>query len=366
MALYEVTSDNLDEIKQTTFDQAGVRERTDLQRLLRKQIDVILPDTLVIAEEFGEWEESKRRIDLLALDKDANIIVIELKRTEDGGHMELQAIRYAAMVSTMTFEQAVDIYSRYLTQNGINTDARAAILDFLKRAEPDEAPFAQDVRIVLVSANFSKELTTAVMWLNKRDLDIRCIRLTPYQDKGRVLIDVQEIIPLPEAAEYQVKIREKEQRERKERTERLSLPRFWEGLLALGEGRTALHAKMSPSERRYMGTGAGISGLGFWYNVSQHGSRVELYISRPDISVNKRMFDELHSHKDEIETVFGKPLSWQRLDTKIASRIAYEVAAGGYKDEEASWQTIQIEMIDGMVRLEKALSPFIAKLMNSK
>ncbi len=95
MALYEVTSENLVKIAQTTFDQAGLRERTDLQRLLKKQIDVVLPDVLVIAEEFGEWEESKRRVDLLGLDKDANLVVIELKRTEDGGHMELQAIRYA-------------------------------------------------------------------------------------------------------------------------------------------------------------------------------------------------------------------------------------------------------------------------------
>ena len=51
---------------------------------------------LVVAEEFGDWEESKRRIDLLGLDRDATLVVIELKRTDDGGHMELQAIRYAA------------------------------------------------------------------------------------------------------------------------------------------------------------------------------------------------------------------------------------------------------------------------------
>src|SRR2546423_843800 len=302
MALYEITSDNLTKIAQTTFDQAGLRERTDLQRLLQKQIDVILPDTLVIAEEFGEWEESKRRIDLLGLDKDANLVVIELKRTEDGGHMELQAIRYAAMVSTMTFERVVDIYGRYLTQNGSNADdARAAILEFLGWEEPDEDSFAQDVRIVLVSANFSKELTTAVMWLNKRDLDIRCIRLTPYQDKGRVLIDVHQVIPLPEAAEYQIQIREKEQRERKEKAERLPLPRFWQSLLALGEGKTPLHAKMSPSERGYIGASSGVNGLGFYYSLSKHGSRVELYIDRRDHALNKRMFDELSSHKDEIE-----------------------------------------------------------------
>ncbi|HEX4945356.1 MAG TPA: hypothetical protein VFZ34_01670 [Blastocatellia bacterium] len=40
-----------------------MRERAGLQRLLKKQIEVITPNTLIIAEEFGEWEKSKRRDD---------------------------------------------------------------------------------------------------------------------------------------------------------------------------------------------------------------------------------------------------------------------------------------------------------------
>lgn len=366
MALYEVTPENLTRIARTSFDQVGLCERTDLQRLLKKQIDVIQPDTLIIAEEFGEWEESKRRIDLLGLDKEANLVVIELKRTEDGGHMELQAIRYAAMVSTMTFDRAIDIYERYLAANGGNADAHAAILDFLGWDEPDEDSFAQDVKIVLVSADFSKELTTAVMWLNKRDLDIRCIRLVPYRDDGRVLIDVQQVIPLPEAAEYQIQIREKELRERQERVERTPLRTFWTSLLALGEGKTALHERMTPHQRDYMSTSAGVSGLTIGYVVARHNSRIELYIDRGDVTVNKRIFDELLSHKDEIEAVFGESLSWQRLETKRACRIAYEFSLGGYKDDEANWQPIQIAMIDALVRLERALSPFISMLARTR
>lgn len=362
MALYEVKTDNFTRIKQASFDQLGLRERTDLQRLLKKQIDVILPNTLVIAEEFGEWEESKRRIDLLGLDKDANLVVIELKRTEDGGHMELQAIRYAAMVSTMTFDRAVDIYERYLAKTGQTTDARAAILNFLGWDEPDEDAFAQNVRIALVSANFSKELTTAVMWLNKRDLDIRCIRLVPYHDNGRVLIDVQQVIPLPEAAEYQIQLREKEQKERRDKIERRPLFRFWESLLALGEGKTSLHSKMSPSERGYIGTRIGINGLGFWYNALQHTSRVELYINRPNALDNVQLFDELLSHKEEIESGFGAPLTWQRLDGKHPCRIAYDISIGGYRDDETKWTAIHSAMIDAMVRLEKTLTPFLDQL----
>ncbi len=52
------------------------------------------------------------------------------------------------------------------------------------------------------------------MWLNERDFDVRCMRVKPYQDDGRVMLDVQQIIPLPEVEEYRVQIKAKQQRER--------------------------------------------------------------------------------------------------------------------------------------------------------
>ena len=46
------------------------------------------------------------------------------------------------------------------------------------------------------------------MWLNERNLDIRCVRLQPYKLGDQVLLDIEQIIPLPEAEDYQVKVRE--------------------------------------------------------------------------------------------------------------------------------------------------------------
>ena len=214
MAIYEITSDDIRKMDETTFSQTGLRERTDLQRLLRRQIEVISPGTLVIAEEFGDWEDSRRRIDLLGIDKDANLVVIELKRTESGGHMDLQAIRYAAMVSTMTFDKVIDVFGKYLESIDSSDEPRESLLKFLEWDEPDENDFAQCVRIVLASADFSKELTTAVMWLNEQGLEISCVRLKPYSDGDRVLLDVQQVIPLPEAQQYQIQLREKTQKSR--------------------------------------------------------------------------------------------------------------------------------------------------------
>lgn len=237
MPIYEVTTDKLREIEPTSFSAAGVRERTDLQRLLKKQIEIISPDTLIIAEEFGEWEDSRRRIDLLGIDKNANLVVFELKRTDDGGHMELQALRYAAMVSTMTFDKAIEVYDDYLRKNNIPDGAEISLLEFLEWDENNDESFAQDVRIVLISAEFSKEITTTVIWLNNYGVDIKCIRIKPYNDNGRTLVDIEQVIPLPEASDYVTQLGVKGRQERVARASNRDFTKFD----VLVNGKTELH-----------------------------------------------------------------------------------------------------------------------------
>lgn len=220
MAIYKLNGDKIVELTQTTFSNEKIREDTDLQRFIINSIETIDKDLLVISSEFGDWEDSKRRIDILCIDKDANLVVVELKRTEDGGHMELQSIRYAAMVAKMTFEKAVKAHSRYLKKQGKeDIDPEETILNFLGWDEANEDEFANDVRIILVSADFSKEITTSVLWLIERDIDIKCIRIRPQKDGANLYFDIQQIIPLPETADYQVKLREKAAEQRQARRE---------------------------------------------------------------------------------------------------------------------------------------------------
>ncbi len=364
MALYEMTPEAFRPLSRASFSEMKVLERNDLQRLLRSQIQVLSADLYVSTEEFGDWDDSRRRIDLLAIDQQANLVVIELKRTNDGGHMELQAIRYAAMVSAMTFEKAEQIHGEFLARMGEPADeARTRMLDFLGWDEPDEENFASDVRIVLVSEDFGKELTTAVLWLRERDIDIRCVRLRPYQDGETRLIDVQQIIPLPEAHEYQVQLREKQQVGRKRRAEREDVfLRFWEGLLAIARNKKTRHANIKPGAHHWLTGSSGIRGLAFNYVVLQEYGAAELYIDRGEADENKRIFDLLLARKEEIEKAFGGTLSWERLDAKRACRIKRVIERGGYRSPESEWPAMQLEMVETMTRLATALKPGLASL----
>jgi len=204
----------------TTLANKNVSERYDLQRLLRERIEILVPEGYVITDEFGSWEESQRRIDLLCTDKEGRLIIVELKRGLTGSHMELQALRYAAMASAMNFDQAVDAHASYLKRIGGTEDARERLLHFLEWTNEDTVKFAEDVRIVLVSEDFDKELTTTVLWLNEYELDITCFRLVSYEVGSVHLLHVEQVIPLLEATEYQVRLREKKREASRKHSQR--------------------------------------------------------------------------------------------------------------------------------------------------
>ena len=99
---------------------------------------------MIISEEFSNWQDSGHRIDSLGLDATGRLVVVELKRGDTGQHMDLQAIRYAAMVANLTFQQVVDIFQAYLRKRARNDgndidedDAESRIREQLGNTEGD-------------------------------------------------------------------------------------------------------------------------------------------------------------------------------------------------------------------------------------
>ncbi len=230
MAIYKILDGKKELVKvdPTSFSEQGVLERGDLQRLLRDQPEVLEEGLLIISEEFGNWQDSNRRIDLLGLDAEGRLVVVELKRGDTGQHMDLQAIRYAAMVANMTLQQAVDTFQKYLEKRANEPEsepleedaAETRLREHLSMEELDnQAIHTEMPRIILVSEDFGKELTTSVMWLNDSWMqgagpEIKCIRLQPHRNVGETLIETSVVVPLPEASDYRTQLRDREQETR--------------------------------------------------------------------------------------------------------------------------------------------------------
>ncbi len=216
---------NLVKVNTTSLGEEVVWER-ELRRMLRDRPEVLEDGLLIISEEFGNWQDVKRRIDLLGLDSEGHLVVIELKRGYTGEHMDLQAIRYAAMVANMGWDDVVDAHRKYLEKRAVNepdrvpveeNGAESYLREHLQIAELDNQAVDTAVpRIILVSEDFGMELTTCVLWLNdswlrEGDQEIKCVRLQPHLNDKEILIEASVVIPLPEASDYQMRIRQRGQ-----------------------------------------------------------------------------------------------------------------------------------------------------------
>jgi len=136
---------------------------------------------------------------------------------------------------------------------------------------------------------------------------------------------------------------------------------FWTQLLSRSKGKTELFSKKSPGVEHYLSTGAGKRGITFGYIITTTNARVELYIDNGDGNWNKGAFDALAANKTKIEAVFGHSPVWERLDDKRASAIRYPINQAGLRDKD-KWPELQDNMIETMIKFEKAFQPFIREI----
>ena len=152
--------------------------------------------------------------------------------------------------------------------------------------------------------------------------------------------------------------------ERKEWADRdVKRAEFWKRLLDRSKGKTPLFSNTTPGRSYYISTGAGKSGVVVNYVIPNDYGVVELYIDhdRDTGAKNKKIFDALFAQKTAIEEEFGEPLDWERLDEKRACRIAKRFTNGGLAKPE-TWDRLQDQMIDAMVRLNEAMRGRLAKI----
>lgn len=200
-----------------TFEDEKVFE-SQLRNLLEVHLPALLPQRplMVIAAEYSNWSNANRFIDLLALDSKGQLVVVEIKRTGDGGHAELQALRYAAMLSTHTIENVIEARYRHRLKKEttiLRDQARDEVMEFLsKNNDGKEVILGTTPQIILIARDFSPEITTTAMWLMERmdDFLMHCftVGLYPLGD-GRYALQFDLLLPLPQQEDYLVKVRDK-------------------------------------------------------------------------------------------------------------------------------------------------------------
>ena len=362
-----LSENRLVRLEKRRFSDLDLQERPHLQEWLVQTPEALGEELLIIQKEFDGFADTRERLDLLALDKEGRLVVIENKLDDSGRDVVWQALKYVAYCSSLKKAEIVEIYQKYLDRWFDGQNAIANLCEFLDIEDLDDTVLnaGNDQRLILVAANFRKEVTATVLWLIGHGVQAQCFRVLPYSFGEELLIDLQQIIPTPEAADYMIGMAAKESEEKSvqgTQKRRQEMRRaFWTRTLEeLRSRNIARYANISPSKDHWLSSATGVSSCGFSLIFLKSEARVELYLARAEASENKWIFDRLERERQEIEERFGAELKWQRLDDKKASRISHAHPFDGYDDE--NWPDMIEWLCQHFVKLEDAFAEPLARL----
>jgi alkylated DNA nucleotide flippase Atl1 len=200
---------------------AGLKERDDLQEWVIAHPEILGPDVLVLTFEFDRWQASSGsrqldRFDVLGLDHDGRLVIAELKRDKAPDTVEMQAIKYAALVSRFTPDDLVEIHAGFLARHGAEPDIDGALQRIQDHAGELDPEMLQEPRIVLVAGSFPPIVTSTVHWLKRMGIDVTLQTVNAYRVfDGKTVVTVSQLYPLPELEDLLVSPKRAKEAERR-------------------------------------------------------------------------------------------------------------------------------------------------------
>jgi alkylated DNA nucleotide flippase Atl1 len=271
-------------VEPATFVSVGALELKHIEEWLKKEPTLLGEDLLLIASQLTGFDKTRDRPDLLALDDSGKLVVVEIKRDESGSGQDLQALRYAAYASTLQADQVIELFRDYRSKEHGETlsteDARKRLEDFAAADSLDALDEDEQPRVILVAGDFRAGVTNTVLWLTRNfGLDISCVQLIPYTVDGSLILTSNVLIPLPEAADYEVRLQEKRRKASEVREgKKLDLEAAKTFIAGVPEGRWTTYGDVasaggSPGGAQAIGTwllrGGGIPNV--WRVLNRHG-----------------------------------------------------------------------------------------------
>lgn len=362
----DIISNRIKGLKKIKFSEKGIKERQHLQEWLANEPKVFGgEDILIIQKEFSGFSDTNERLDLLALDKYGNVIIIENKLDDTGKNVTWQALKYASYCATLKKENIKDIFQDYLDKRGNNEDATAILSEFydLEYDEILHLNQGNTQRLIFVANEFRKEVTSTILWLLNYKLKIQCFKVTPFALEDQMFLTMDQIIPQKDTEDYVIKMADKNHEEistQEGLQDRHHLRmEFWSKILSLLKGKTNIFQNISPTKDHWLNSTVG--GVKYTMVVTKSYCCVLIEFAKSNRDENKRLFDEVIKYKKQIEDDFGNQLNWDRLENKISSRITHNLTGVNIFNRE-DWNKITQFLVNNIIKLEKASREPLSKI----
>jgi len=149
------------------LDVKSLDQEERLEEFLDKDISIASPNWMVIGRQV--YTDYGKYIDLLAIDKDGNLIVLELKKNKTPREVVAQLLDYASWVKNLSDDEIASVFDNYIKKyhpdrNGISLD-EAFLKYFNLKTMPEE--LNETHQLVVVASKLDESTERIVSYLSE-------------------------------------------------------------------------------------------------------------------------------------------------------------------------------------------------------
>jgi hypothetical protein len=240
-------------------------------------------------------------LDLLAIDSDAQLVVVENKRDRTPREVLAQTIDYASYVATLSLDDVVSIYASYLAKRG---DVQADLSETFEERFGVPLDVIEEVpRMVIVASRLDEATERMIAFLGERfGVPVNAALFQPFAGGliGRTWLRPEAAVPTRSRSATSAQSRDESKL-------------FWDAWLPIG--RPVLHDLRLPqngpravwiSRRLIPGLPASLT---LWVSSSEAYAEVQFEDERA--ALNEALLKELKTEEVGIEESFGGSLDWR-------------------------------------------------------
>jgi len=176
------------EYEQLPFEADHVE--SELEEWLEANPDGILDDSPLLIVGRQVPTDLGKSIDLLGVDREGNVVVVELKRDRTPRDVVAQALEYAAFAARLDVDELEGILGEYRPDG--TSDLADQHREYFDQAEA--VAFNKDQRIVVVGQQVTPEIRQTASFLNSKGIQVTCVEFTFFRDAGGRRLLSQEIV----------------------------------------------------------------------------------------------------------------------------------------------------------------------------
>lgn len=163
-----------------------------LQSWLIANPDAILEDSGMLVLGAEVTTNLGTYIDLLGLDRDGDVVVVELKRDETPRTTLAQALEYAAFVASLDHEDLEHLLREQMGNEAVSLSE--AHREYFSLGDEEAVSFNKEQRLVIVGHRVTPQIRQTAVYLRQKGLPVTCLEFSYFETDSKEQLLTTDIV----------------------------------------------------------------------------------------------------------------------------------------------------------------------------